>query len=129
VATKTPPAPVADSQEEWETVSTGLGREWDMQQDGPVVGLFVEMKTLQVEDKQNGGMRDSNAYLLDVDGDPRFIWGSYEIDQAFQTGFNNGNPIPAGTKVRVSYIGLSNFTGDKGPQTVKNFKVQIAKQN
>jgi hypothetical protein len=114
------------TEDEWETIQTGLGREWDLEIEGPVVGIFTEMKTLPVEDKQNGGMRDTNAYLLDVNGDPRFIWGSYEVDQAFLTGFD-GQAIPAGTKVRVEYIGRSTFSGDKGPQTVKNFKVQVPK--
>lgn len=126
MAKTTPSAPVENETDEWETVQVGLGKEHDLEHEGPIVGTFVEMRTLEVEDKQNGGMRNANAYLIDT-GEPRFIWAGYEIDQAFATG-NDGRPIETGTRVRVEYLGESQFSSDTGPRRIKNYRVQIAKR-
>lgn len=122
--TETPEAnPTNLSDEQWEDIKVGLGKEWDLETDGALIGTFVAMQTLQVEDRQNGGMRDTNAYTFtDVAGsdDPnRFIWGSYNIDLAMAE-------INAGDKVRISFTGRDTFTGDRGPQTVKTYRVQRA---
>lgn len=127
MAKSAPSAPVDNTEEEWETLQVGLGQEHDLEHDGPITGIFTEMRTLQVVDKQNGGMRDANAYLIDT-GEPKFIWAGQQINEAFATG-NSGEPISEGTKVRVEYLGQSQFNDAEGrPRTVKNYKVQIAKR-
>lgn len=117
--------PTADEIEQWEDIKVGLGREWDLEHEGPIVGTFVGMETLDVEDRQNGGTRKTNAYRIEVSdgGDPnRFIWGSYNIDLAMAE-------INHGDTVRIEYLGIDNFQGDKGPQQVKTYRIQRRKTN
>lgn len=124
MATKTadPVSPEVES-DEWEDIKVGLGKEWDMEHEGPIVGTFMGMQTIDVPDKQSNepdAVRATNAYAIEVNngGDPnRFIWGSYNLDQAFQS-------INIGDTVRVEFLGVDRFEGDRGPQTVKTYRVQ-----
>lgn len=117
---QTPPV-----EEEWEDIKIGLGREWDLEHDGPMTGTLIGMEVIPVEDKQNGGMRDATAYAFQVenptDGNPnRFIWGSHNIDLALRE-------IPAGARLRITFTGIDSFTGEKGPQQIKTYRIQRAK--
>jgi hypothetical protein len=121
MATKTD-EPVIPATEEWEDIKIGLGDEWDLEIDGALTGVLIGMDTIEVEDKQNGGTRDTNAYQFETDNadNPlRFIWGSYNIDLAMKE-------VNAGDKIRISFTGRRTFTGDRGPQTVKSYRVQRA---
>ena len=104
----------------WENITVGLGHEHNPEETGtPLQGTYLGYVTKEVEDKQNGGMRPTNAYrFTNSDGEIIFMWGSYEIDEAMNT-------ISEGDTVRISFLGRDTFTGDKGPQTVKNYKVQV----
>lgn len=120
--TATADTPTTDSAEEqWEDIKVGLGEEWDLEHEGTITGVFQGMETLDVEDRQNGGMRETNAYRIETEegtkGPNRFIWGSYNLDLAMKE-------IQVGDTVRVSFVGRNTFTGDKGPQTVKTYRVQ-----
>ena len=112
--------PVADSGE-WEDIKVGLGEEWDVEVDGPITGTFMGMETIDVPDSNNpGAMRATNAYRIEVAEDEqpnRFVWGSYNLDLAMQA-------IEVGDQVRITFVGRNTFKGDKGPQTVKTFRVQ-----
>lgn len=104
----------------WEDIKVGLGREWDLEHDGALVGIFRGSEGIEVEDKQNGGTRITMAYSIETEqgDDPnRFIWGSYNIDKAFEQ-------VNVGDTVRVQYLGVDTFTGDKGPQSIKTYRVQ-----
>lgn len=117
--------PTADEIEQWEDIKVGLGREWDLEHDGILTGTFVGMETLEVDDKQNGGTRPTNAYRFEVldGGDPnRFVWGSYNIDQAMKE-------INIADVVRIEYLGTDTFNGDRGPQQVKTYRIQRRKTN
>lgn len=117
--------PVDDSGE-WEDIKVGLGEEWDTEIDGPITGTFMGMETLDVPDDNNpGSTRETNAYRIDVaDSDlpNRFVWGSYNLDQAMKE-------IEVGDTVRIAFIGRNTFKGDRGPQTVKTFRVQRKKHS
>lgn len=107
-----------DITEEWEEVKVGMGREWDLEHDGTLEGIFVGSGTKMVEDKQNGGERETAYYQFEVPNDViRFIWGSYQIDLGMQE-------YQLGDKARITYLGMDSFNGDKGPQNVKNYKFQ-----
>jgi len=49
-----------------------------------------------------------------------FVWDSYELREALAQ-------VRTGQKVRISFLGREQFTGSKGPQQVKRYKVQRAK--
>lgn len=111
--------------EEWEDIKVGLGEEWDTEENGPIVGIFMGMETLEVPDANNPGQkRATNAYRIEVatDENPnRFVWGSYNLDLAMAE-------IEVGNKVRISFVGRNSFKGSDGrPQTVKTYRVQRAK--
>lgn len=108
------PADIANDAEEWETINVGLGREWDLEHDGVLVGIFVNQGEMEVDDKQNGGKRMTAYFQFDVNGETRFIWGSYQIDLGMGQ-FNRGDTA------RIEYTGTESFNGDRGPQQVKNY--------
>lgn len=110
--------------EEWEDIQVGLGNEWDLETDGPIVGIFMGMEVKTVPDANHPGEeRDTNAYRIETDdeADPnRFVWGSYNLDLAMAE-------IQVGDKVRISFVGRNQFKGKTGaPQTVKTYRVQRA---
>lgn len=116
--------PVADSADEgWEDIKVGLGEEWDTEYLGPITGVFMGMETIDVPDSNSpdpDAVRSTNAYRIEVAGDEqpnRFVWGSYNLDLAMKE-------IEVGDQVRISFVGRNTFKGDKGPQTVKTYRVQ-----
>jgi len=56
--------------EVWDEVEIGLGKEWDLEHDGTLEGILVSKGSKEVEDKQNGGMRQSSYYTFEVPNDP-----------------------------------------------------------
>lgn len=119
MATKPVATDPAESEDSgWEDVNVGMGREWDLEHDGILEGTFIGSGEKEVDDKQNGGTRMTAYYQFDIPGDVvRFIWGSYQIDLGMKE-FNFGD------KARIQYLGMDSFTGDRGPQQVKNYKFQ-----
>lgn len=118
--TKNTVDPIVDSpasDDEWENIQVGLGREWILEDDGVITGIFMGSGSMEVEDKQNGGTRETMYYQFEVDGEIRFIWGSYNIDLGM-------HEIDPGTLMRITYLGTDTFSGDRGPQQVKSYKFQ-----
>lgn len=106
---------------EWEDINVGLGTEHDVEEKGPLVGIYVETQNVTIQDKQTQEARPTNAHIFDVNGQRMFIWGSYNLDLAM-------NEISQLDRVRVEFIGRNNFTGDKGPQQIKQYRVQRARR-
>lgn len=122
--TKTVPSVDDALDDEWETISTGLGQEYDVENLGPLVGNFTGTTHKELDDPtSNTGKRDQLVYQFSPIDDPTntvFLWGSYELDTAFAD-------IPLGTKVRISFAGRSQFKSKEGPRQIKHYKVQKAK--
>lgn len=108
------PTDIDNDADAWETINVGLGREWDLEHDGVLIGTFLYQGEKEVEDKQNGGTRMTQYYQFEIAGETRFIWGSYQIDLGM-TEYNVGDTA------RIEYLGTENFSGDRGPQQVKNY--------
>lgn len=117
MATKTEDQQQTNTDEGWETINVGLGREWDLEHEGALIGIFVGSGTREVEDKQNGGTRETAYYQFDVGGDTRFLWGSYQLDEGMQK-------FAFGDMARITYLGTDSFNGAKGPQQVKNYRFE-----
>jgi hypothetical protein len=133
MAKETPEAPddaavAAPDSTEWETVQVGLGREWDFDRDGALVGHFIGRKTVETDKVEAG---EATAYLFSADptGEEVFVWGSSEIVSAFSRMIPDTDTpiITIGDKVRVEFLGRDSFTGAKGPQQIKRYRVQIPK--
>lgn len=120
-ATESMSAPIDN--DGWEDVAVGLGEEWDLEQDGPIQGIFAAMQTLDVPDTNRPGeTRATNAYQIEVensDNPNRFIWGSYNIDQAMKE-------IQIGDEIRITFLGVNSFKDAKTnvPKQVKTYRVQ-----
>ena len=116
--------------EEWETVSTGIGRNWDFDKDGPLVGVYMGVQSVDIpKDKQqtgpDGKLRETaNAHqfaLVDGSSEIVFLWESHELNSAF-------SEVGEGEKLRVQFLGFEQFKGkDDKPRQVKRYQVQRAK--
>lgn len=114
-------SPSAD--EEWEDVKTGLGREHDFEKAATFTGFYVGIETVDLKEAREDGSKTATAFIFaDVDtGEQVFAWGSHELREAL-------GQCGAGDKVRITYLGRESFSGTKGPQQVKRFKVQRARR-
>lgn len=123
---ETTPAPAGtDDGDEWETIPTGgLGDEWDFDRDGVLIGNYLGSREVETEKIESG---KATAHLFAPVTDPDrivFVWESAEIATAF-----SGDLIRVGDKVRVTFLGIRQFTGKKGPQQIKQYKVEAAKRS
>lgn len=113
-------APAAEPQ--WEDVQTGLGDEWPIEE-RPLVGAFIGMSTKELTGA-DGKDRVQSIYQFAPQEAPdtiAFIWGSYQLDEAFRE-------ISRGTLCRVTFTGRRQFKDDSGqPRQVKNYRVQISR--
>ena len=74
------------SYEEWEDLETGLGDEYFLIDPGDELhGIFRRIV-------EGVGPYGSNAYVFTVDGETRFLWGSYALDMAL-TGCRPGDEV------------------------------------
>lgn len=116
----------APSEPLWETIQTGLGTEHDFDRDGALIGHYVGSQTMDVRDWNSddpAATREATAYQFapeDAPDDIIFVWNSSEIDKAMAQ-------VALGDLVRIVFLGVEQFTGDKGPQQVKRYRVQRAK--
>lgn len=116
--------------EEWEDVRVGLGRGWDLEKDGPLEGVYLDVQDVDIpKEKQqtgpDGKLRETaKAFqfaLTDGSSETVFLWESHELTAAL-------DEIGIGEKVRITYLGRENFTDGKGePRQVKRYRVQKAK--
>lgn len=115
--------------EEWEDVKVGLGRGWDFEKDGDLVGLYLGLSEVPIKEENRKGDDDRESAtahsfgLLDGSGEIVFVWGSYELDLAM-------TEIGVDDKVKIHSLGVEQFKSDDGPRQVKRYRVQraIAKQ-
>ncbi len=111
-------AAALESGEEWEDVRVGLGREWEFDKLGPLVGYFAGLERVALE----GAERESAEALIfaTVDaGEQVFLWNSHELSVAMKS-------VATGDKVRISFVGRDSFTGPDGPRQIKRYTVQKA---
>lgn len=122
--TKTSPSLADALDEEWETISTGIGEEWDLETKGPFVGNFIGTTTKELKDSDTeSGVREQSVHQFAPKSAPDevvFLWGSYELDAAM-------SKIQQGALVRVAFTGIGQFKSDQGPRQIKHYKVQVAK--
>lgn len=118
-------APVGDQSEEWDDIRVGLGEEWDFR-DGPLVGNFLGTTTQEIEDKQTREQRTVNVHQFAPVDNPDvivFLWGSSELDAAMASDL-----VRQGDKMRITFLGIDQFTSDDGPRQIKRYRVQAAKR-
>ena len=111
---------------DWVTVDTGLGKEWDFERNPTMVGVYTGAREQQTKDPQNPGTkRKSTAHLFTTaEGEDVFLWESAALSQAFAP--DSEAPVMIGDLVRITFTGRENFTGEKGPQQIKRYRVQRA---
>jgi hypothetical protein len=111
--------------EEWEDVQVGLGRGWDFDKDGDLVGLYLGVNEVPIKEENRRGDDDRETAkahsfgLLDNSGEIVFVWGSYEMDLAM-------SEIGVDDKVKIHLLGVEQFSSDSGPRQVKRYRVQKA---
>ena len=122
------PAANAPESTEWETVQVGLGREWDFDRDGALIGNFLGVQTVETL-KVDSGEANASLFRSRAENEDVFVWGSSEIVKAFaRTIPDTDDPLIAiGDLVRIEYLGRESFTGAKGPQQIKRYRVAIPK--
>lgn len=120
----------AAANEEWETVSVGLGTEWDFEKSGPLVGFYKGTQDVELsEEKQKQAAAQGNPrktatahqFTKGNDGEEVFVWGSHELDKAMEE-------IGVDEKVRITFLGIEQFKADDGPRQVKRYKVERSKR-
>lgn len=111
------------AEEEWEDVRTGLGREHDFDREDTLTAIFVGAETVELKEEREDGSKEARAFIFadPETGEQLFIWSSHELGEALAQ-------VAAGDKVRIRYLGRESFTGGKGPQQVKRYKVQRARR-
>jgi len=113
-------AAMADSEEEWEEVRVGLGKEWEFTNDKPLVGIYLALERVELPNDPERDDATVHQFLLtDESGEIVFLWGSHNLDAAL-------TEIGAGDKVRITYLGRESFTSEDGPRQIKRYRVQKA---
>lgn len=113
-----PVIPPASDEGEWETLKTGLGKEWTFPNNEPLIGHWVGVETVPLSEPREDGATEATAYIFaDMNGEQVFLWTSSELETAMtQAGI--------GDKLRISSLGIESFTGKDGPRQIKRFKVE-----
>lgn len=114
-------AQATETERKWEDVQTGLGDEWPIEEQ-PLIGSFLGMSTKELTNED--GTRMQSIYQFAPEDEPdriAFIWGSYQLDEAFRE-------IERGTICKVTFTGRRQFKSDDGkPRQVKNYRVQVSR--
>lgn len=124
MATKTNPSLAEALDEEWETISTGIGEEIPLAEGQSFVGNYLGTTSKELKDPDTeSGVRDQSVHQFAPLNDPNevlFLWGSYELDAGL-------SKVQQGSKVKVTFTGYGRFNSDAGPRQIKHYKVQVAK--
>lgn len=113
------------TEEEWEDVKVGLGRQHDFDKDGDLIGIYLGVNEVPIKPENRRGDDDRETAkahsfgLLDDSGEIVFVWGSYELDLAL-------TEIGMDDKVKIHALGYEQFDSDSGPRQVKRYRVQKA---
>lgn len=124
MATETEPKtaePSPSAEEEWESVQIGLGKEWDLEKDGPLIAIYVDSTEIALENDKDRSSAKARIFAMPDTGEQVFLWDSYELAVALEQ-------VGAGEKVRVTFLGRDSFSGDDGPRQVKRYKVERSKR-
>ena len=108
---------------EWEPLHSGLGREWDLESEGLLIGVWLGRETVPLEPTENDPRTEACAYKFVVrdTGEEVFVWESYELSRALE-GARGGDLL------RITLLGRESFTGDSGPRTIKRYRVERARK-
>jgi len=81
-----------------------------------LTGFYASVKDVEQDDLNNpGDKRMVKVYTIDANGKKWGVWGSYNVDLAFED-------IAPGTEVRITYNGTVDI--DNGRRSVKQFVIQ-----
>lgn len=109
---------VATTDDGWDTVVEPYAPTWDFEANGTLVGTYLKSREVEQPDMNDPNeKRIANVYEIARadDGEKYSVWGTYAIDEAFQT-------IPVGNAVRIIFEGKVPIDG--GKRTVNQFRVQ-----
>ena len=123
-------APDTATEPEFELIPTGLGRVWDFERDGAMVGNFLGEREVPTT-KVDAGMAFALEFALRSNPDDIVIlWKSSELASAFDVDPATGTSlIHPGDLCRINYLGRDQFTGADGkPRQIKRYKVEAAKR-
>lgn len=101
--------------EEWETIQEPFPDTWDFEENAIMVGKLLAVRTQEM-DGFDGEKRDAKLYDFETEAGKFSVWGSYQIDVSIDDSM-------IGNTFRIDYLGTRAFTGDTGPQNVKDFRV------
>lgn len=107
-------ANIDTTNEGWETVVEPYAESWDFQTSPVCVGTYLGSRVVEMTDKRTGEIRNTNVYELDTEEGKRSVWGSFNIDAAFES-------IPVGNQVRIVFEGQADTSSG---QRVNRFTVQ-----
>lgn len=115
----------ADTGDEWETVNTGsIGEEWDFERDGPLTGNFLGLRTVETTKVESGEATAIQFAPISAPDEIVFVWMSADLKA-----FEDSDMFAVGDRVRISYLGRKQFTGEDGkPRQLKQYRVQVPKQ-
>jgi hypothetical protein len=107
---------------QWEPLRPGLGREWDFDREGPLVGYFVGSEAVPLEPTEKDPRTEAIALVFAErsTGEDVFLWESYELRKALE----QAGP---GDLLRITLLGRESFVGPDGPRTIKRYRVERAK--
>lgn len=115
----------ANGVDEWETVNTGsIGEEWDFTRDGPLVGNFLGLRTVETTKVESGEATAIQFAPIDRPDEIVFVWQSADL-----MAFSDSDMFTIGDRVRINFLGIKQFTGADGkPRQLKQYRVQVPKQ-
>lgn len=123
-------APQAEEDIQWDHIPTGLGREWDFERDGALVGNYLGERRVETTKVESGEAFALEFALRSDPTDMVLVWKSSELASAFDKDMATGTTLIAiGDLVRITALGRDNFTGADGkPRQIKRYKVEAAKR-
>jgi hypothetical protein len=106
---------------QWQQLRPGLGREWNFDADGPLVGHWVGEETVPLDPTPQDPRTEAIALTFAVQGtgEDVFVWQSYELSKALEQ-------AGVGDLLRITMLGRDSFTTSDGPRTVKRYRVERA---
>jgi len=130
--TQADPTTTTDDSEEWQTLQTGsLGEEWDFRA-GPLDGNYLGSRTVETE-KVEAGFAVAHQFAPRSNPDAIvFLWESADLKGPFSELGDGTVLIRVGDRVRISYLGEREFTGQDAegkpaPRRIKQYRVQVPK--
>lgn len=83
-----------------------------------VVGSFVEARTVQLDDTENGGKRSARLYEIETAEGIFGVWGSHDLDRKLAS-------VRVGDRVKIRFNGVEKLDGDR---ELKRYSVWLARR-